>query len=186
MSTASNAVAKPSKPVRKVTIEEKVGGAVLAVMTIVLFAQVFARFILGSSITWSEELARYLFIWLIFLMLGSVTLHGEQIAVDAFVNRLSGGARTVAGIFIIAICTVINVVLLVKGIELTYAQYDLQQQSAAMRLPMWLVYAALPVGMLIMVLRSIQLGVRIFKHEESSFSEPYGATEELLGIERED
>ena len=41
--------------------------ALLSAMTLILAVQVFMRYVMGASLSWSEELARYLFIWLIYL-----------------------------------------------------------------------------------------------------------------------
>ena len=39
----------------------------MSTMTVLLAVQVFMRYVMGASLSWSEEIARYLFIWLIYL-----------------------------------------------------------------------------------------------------------------------
>nr|WP_067294034.1 TRAP transporter small permease [Marinobacterium profundum] len=60
----------------------------LVIMLVAIAYQVFARYVLKSPTFWSEELARFLIVWV--TMLGSATLIRENghISVDFFVNRL--------------------------------------------------------------------------------------------------
>ena len=58
--------------------------ALLAAVTVaVTLLQVVFRYVLGSSLSWSEELARYLFIWVIFLGVASAARRGQHMAVEA-------------------------------------------------------------------------------------------------------
>ena len=57
------------------------------------FAQVVCRFVLNSSLTWSEELCRYLFVEMVFLGAGVCVLEKKHASVDIIVNLLPAGAR---------------------------------------------------------------------------------------------
>ncbi|WP_425095124.1 TRAP transporter small permease [Thalassovita sp. S70] len=48
----------------------------------IMIAQVFARYVLGDSLIWAEELCRYLLIWQTFLVLGMAYTRGEFVALD--------------------------------------------------------------------------------------------------------
>lgn len=69
----------------------------LAGMTLVLGIQVFYRFVLNNSLTWSEELARFMFIWSAFLSIGFCLKEGISLKIDTvitlFPKQLHSGRR---------------------------------------------------------------------------------------------
>jgi len=154
MSTKVETPANESRP--RLTLEEWIGVGLVSAMTVVLFAQVVARFIFHNSITWSEELARYLFIWMNFLLLGSVTLRARHLSIDLLEERLSGRSRRIHLYAVFAVSAIILAIFIYWGMDLTITQWQLGQVSAAMGLPKWIVYAALPVGFTVCLLRLIQ------------------------------
>ena len=54
-----------------------------AIMVVVIFIQVFMRYVMSNSLSWSEELARYCFIWLIYIGISYAVKHHRHIKVDA-------------------------------------------------------------------------------------------------------
>jgi len=64
-------------------------GVSMAIIVCVMIAQVFARYVLGSSLIWAEELCRYLLIWQTFLVLGLAYSHGEFVQLDFLSSALS-------------------------------------------------------------------------------------------------
>ena len=58
----------------------------LSVMSILLFIQVIMRRVVGNSLTWSEELARYLFVWLVYFGISMGANERKHITVDAFMG----------------------------------------------------------------------------------------------------
>lgn len=162
---------------RRFRIEEILGAGLMATMVAVLFVQVVSRFVLGSSLSWSEELARYVFIWLIFLCLGAVTVRGEHIAIDILTDRMPAGAQRVLGQICLVLAFAINCALLVKGFEIAFVIADLGQTSAALSLPMWIVYAALPVGMALTALRGVQASVLLWRRPPREAGTPAAPTD---------
>jgi TRAP-type C4-dicarboxylate transport system permease small subunit len=63
-------------------------GVALALMAILVFGNVVLRYVFNSGITWSEEMSRYLFIWLIFLGSIPALMANEHLGVDMLVKRL--------------------------------------------------------------------------------------------------
>ncbi len=64
------------------------GGSMLVVVA-VMIAQVVARYLLGGSIIWAEELCRYILIWQTFLLIGLAYHQGELVALDLLSHRMS-------------------------------------------------------------------------------------------------
>jgi len=118
-------------------------------MTLVVATQVICRYLLGASLTWSEEASRYLLIWITFLGGSTAFKRGMHTGFDAVVRVLSPGARRAGRpITLLAIVTFLVIVGL-KGMQL--ALFNMAQRSPAMRLPMGTVYLAIPTGCLIML-----------------------------------
>ena len=113
--------------------------------------QVFTRFVLRDPSTFTEELARYLLIWV--GLLGAAYAAGQRkhLAVDLLPTRLAGRARRRLLRFIEACVLVFALaVLVVGGGRLVWVTLYLQQTSAALQVPLGYVYLALPLsGLLI-------------------------------------
>lgn len=122
--------------------------ALMAAMVAVTAAQVFYRYALNQPLTWSEELSRYLFVWIVFLAAWLGFRQGLHLGVNALADRLSPAAtsvmaRLIEGIilaFLLAVLSAADQVLTITA----------RQTSATLRLPMHLVYAAFPVAAALM------------------------------------
>ena len=70
-------------------------GICMALIVVIMIAQVFARYVLGDSLIWAEELCRYLLIWQIFLVLGLAYQRGEFVTLDVVPMQLPPRGRWV-------------------------------------------------------------------------------------------
>ena len=135
-------------------LEEYVLCASLVFTTLVVFAQVIMRSIFNSSLTWSEELTRYIFIWQIWLGVSIAQRDKAHIKVELFNSFVKNEkVRAVVDIFATLILIAFNIFLVAKGYELVQQMIQRGNVSGAMRLPMYYVYAALPVSSFILTLR---------------------------------
>jgi TRAP-type transport system small permease protein len=139
-------------------------GVLLAVMSITIMAQVFSRFVLGSSITWSEELARLLMAYIIFIAAAVALRYQKLIAVEIVPDRLRGRSKTILTIFIQLIGIIFFFILLVQGVEMVQKVH--LQQSAALRLPMSVFYACVPIGAFLLIMNSIAVMIETFTKKE--------------------
>ena len=113
-------------------------------MVTVIFSQVVARYAFSNSLSWSEEIGRYLFVWMTFIGSAIAVRNRLHVSLDMFVAKFPRQIRK--------LCLVISYVsmMIFTGI-LIYGGYlfvmrGSQQISAAMQLPMHYVYIVLPVG----------------------------------------
>jgi len=135
-------------------LEEKLLCASLVFTTLIIFLQIIMRSIFNSSITWSEELTRYIFIWQIWLGVSIAQRDNEHIYLE-IVNNLVKNQKIKECIQVAAnlIMIAFNGFLVVKGFELVRQMMARGNVSSAMRMPMYYVYLALPVSSLLMILR---------------------------------
>lgn len=117
----------------------------------VLF-QVFSRYILGESFTWTEEFARFSLIWM--TIFGAAYLNGkkEHLSMDFLYQKFSkSNQKKVAILIEVLIFLFALVVMVIGGLNLVYTTLHLEQLSGTLRIPLGYVYAIMPFsGFLIM------------------------------------
>lgn len=124
-----------------------------AVMVGVVLAATFFRYVLNSPLTWSEELARYLMIW-IGLVGASVTMrHGEHIRINAVRRRLPGPVRFVGDLLVAGAIAWFLWVMTLYGWE--YALRGSRQISPALGISMQWPLLAVPVAGALMLVQHL-------------------------------
>jgi TRAP-type C4-dicarboxylate transport system permease small subunit len=119
----------------------------MAAMVLCVTWQVVSRYLLGDPSSWTEELARFLLIW-IGLLGASYAYHVKMhLGLDVLTQKLQGNAamwhaRFVHGVVILFAATV----LVGGGLRLMQLTYELRQYSPALDVPMAWVYCCLPVS----------------------------------------
>lgn len=128
---------------------------VFATIVVVVFGQVVSRFLFNAPFSWSEELARYLQVWLIMLGSAACLRKGLHLTVDYAVHSLPHGIKRNLHLLSMAAILFFLGVVFVSGISLIAA--TLNQRTPALQMPIWGVYLAIPVGSLLMLLESVGL-----------------------------
>ena len=124
-------------------------GTLVAAMTITTLLQVIFRYVLNDPLVWSEELARYLFVWIALVGAGAAVRTGGHFGLDLFYRKLPAAARARAAGLVSAVIAVFAATLLVQGIRET-AQASLQF-APSLQVRMHWAYAAIPVGASLML-----------------------------------
>jgi TRAP-type C4-dicarboxylate transport system permease small subunit len=127
---------------------------IFGVILLLTFASVFFRYILNDSIVWAEEVIRYAFIWMFFLSMPEVTRTASHIALDFIPTHLHGNLKIILDIIIEIINNVFLVLVVYYGMKITFV--NMAQGSPALQIPYGCVYAAIPIGGVLMILFSIQ------------------------------
>lgn len=124
---------------------------IMGVMVINVLWQVFTRFVMGAPSSFTDELARYLMIWI--GVLGAAYISGRRmhVAIDLLPMRLNKEKQVKLKIFVNCIIILFCLsALVVGGLRLVYITYILDQHSPALQIPLAVVYAIIPIsGMLI-------------------------------------
>src|SRR5690606_39758959 len=117
-----------------------------AIMTSSITLQVFMRYVMNSSLSWSEELARYCFIWLVFIGNSYGVRMQKHIKVDAILQFLKDKQKIVLGIIANLIFLAFSILIIIYGNQIVQQFLGWGQTSPALHVPMGLIYAATPVG----------------------------------------
>ena len=179
----------------KRVIDTALGWAVAVLMglsVVNVLWQVFTRFVLNDPSAFTDELARYLLIWV--GLLGAAYAAGQRmhLAVDLLPRSLTGARKQAVEVVIQACVFVFAAVVMVwGGVVLVLLQWELGQTSAALRAPLAAVYAVLPLsGVLIAYYAAVALGdhVRMLRHhaprQPSTEEPPARAYAERLRVDR--
>lgn len=126
------------------------------VMVIVVAAQVFMRFVMGSSLVWSEELARYCFIWLIYIGISYGVKKQRHIKVDVVLLLFKDKGKIVMSVVANLIFLAFAIFAIKYGYSLVDKILTFGQTSPGLRIPMGFVYLATPIGMALTSIRLIQ------------------------------
>ena len=146
----------------------------LAAMSIIVIMQVVFRFILRASLPWSEEVSRYLLVWTTFMGGAYAVRQGAHLGIEAFMLLLPKNIRKIVGIFVMACCAVLCVIIVRFSLDLSLLLLRRNQLSPALRIPIGYMYMALPVGMTLFAVRYIQNIVLAIKgfHKKDEAVEP--------------
>jgi TRAP-type C4-dicarboxylate transport system permease small subunit len=131
-----------------------VAGRVTDVLAIVLFvamfscvlAQVVFRYFLGSPLTWSDELARYLFVWCAFLGWAIAARRRSHLAVTIARERMSPRAQAALALVGALAALAFATVLVWHGVRIAGRNWDVE--ATALALTMGVVYAIVPLAAL--------------------------------------
>lgn len=127
--------------------EQAICFAMFLVMLIILFLQVVLRFIFSHSNMWSEELSRYLFIYIVFMASSFAVTQRAHIRIDVLEKIWPRPLRkptAVLGEIIWIAFSVLLTVLSAKYVYLNVAK--LHQMSLGIKVPMAWFWTALPIG----------------------------------------
>ena len=126
-----------------------------SVLTIIVLYAVFMRYVLNLAPTWSEEIARYIMVWMALLGSSIALRQGRHIGLSTLVEQIFGKYTRV--VFFIADLCILAFLVIVVFSGASMAQFVAGQRSPSANLPMWVPYLAVPVGAIFMVLETLIL-----------------------------
>jgi TRAP-type C4-dicarboxylate transport system permease small subunit len=131
----------------------------LAVMVIVTFTQVVMRYVFNNALSWSEEFARYLFIWFSWVGVSAGLNDKAHLKVEALSNALlkKGLIKTNGAVSLVVSLLWLATTLIVTyyGAILVAKQLTLGVVTPAMRMPVWIGYLSIPACGLVVGIRLI-------------------------------
>lgn len=146
-------------------LEETLLMILLVAIALAMMAQVIMRYCLRQSMSWPEEFCRFCFVYSGFISIGYCVRRGKMLRVDILVTFFPKFLQRVLDV-------VGQVVTLVFFSYMSYYAYLATMnsmaggmKSAAMELPMWLLYASVCFGCSLGVIRQIQSLVRLAVHK---------------------
>ncbi len=121
--------------------------AIMSLLVLTVLLQVFMRYVVGSPVTFTEELSRFLLIWLGLLAASYAYRLRMHLALDLLILKLDKKGRTVLNVIIHSLIALFSAVVLVYGgVQLVVLTWVLNQYSPALGVSMAYVYLVLPIS----------------------------------------
>jgi len=137
-------------------LEESLLVALLGTMVVLIGLQVFMRYVVHASLSWSEELARYLFIWATYIGVSYGVRQRAHIRVTAGIGWLSPRGRLAVDLLTHLIFAAFGAIVIWQGLIMTAKITRFGQTSSSLGIPMAWVYGAPIVGFGLVILRLLQ------------------------------
>ena len=196
-----SAQAQPGSKIGRIIdeIEESLIAVILGLMTLVTFANVIARYVFNSNILWALETTVFLFAWLVLLGVSYCVKKNAHLGVDVLVVSLPSGVRRVVTLLAVGGCLVYAILLTIGAWEYWLpffgerAWYEtddipmpeflqwmaplLNEGERWSKLPRFIPYFALPVGMTLLTFRFLQAAWRIITGQQEMLIASHEAEE---------
>jgi TRAP-type C4-dicarboxylate transport system permease small subunit len=134
-------------------LEENLLFFALVFSVFLIFVQVIMRYVFGRSLSWSEELARYLFIWYTWIGTSLAVRKRRHIRIEILTDFLKEKAKLRLELLVLLVWAGFSAFLAFKGLQVGKFLYTSNQTSPALEIPMFFAYAAIPAGCSLMFLR---------------------------------
>lgn len=130
-------------------------GLIAVALFVVVIIQIGGRLI-GNSAPWTEEMTRYIFIWMIFLGVGIGFREAESPRVTFLLKMLPKFIQGI-GRWIYTIGTIgFLLFMVVYGFELVSQQITMNETSSVLLIPMWIIGISIPISAILGVINTIQ------------------------------
>ncbi len=142
---------------KRMTFEEFLAAVLVMLMVSLVTLQVLSRYVLHISLSHTEELVRYLFVWATFIGASGAVYRNRHLSVTGTApeSRFRKHVSLLSGIGAV----LFSCLLIARGISVVMLQARTGQKTAAMGLPMWIIGLAVPLGAAFMLVRILQRAV---------------------------
>lgn len=140
-------------------LNDHIEEALLVVFGTIMVSSIFLQVIMrtvGLSLGWSEELARYCFIWLVYIGVSYAVKKQKHIKIDVLLLILQGKSKMLLQIIGSFVFLLFSTLMLIYGSKITFQLLSWGQSTPALGIPMGFVYLATPVGLGLTTIRLIQ------------------------------
>ena len=125
----------------------------LVLMVIIVFANVVSRYYLHASLAWSEEVARFMLVWLVFIGSFLAYIHDEHLGLDILVTKFPPTLRKIVGLFTNILIIFALYAVMEGGYLLMRDNFD--WLSPAAEIPQGYVYFVVPFVCGLMIVQAV-------------------------------
>lgn len=136
----------------------------LVAMVLITFIQVVLRW-LDAATVWAEELSRYIMLYQVWIGASYAVREDAHIRITALIGKLTGNKRRVSETVVLTLWLIFALWLTAEGVMLVREIAIMGQVSSAMRIPMTIPYASVPIGGALMSIRLVQKLIRDLKSD---------------------
>ncbi len=136
--------------------EKALASILLAAIVLLIFGNVFMRYVMNASLSWGEELTLWLFVWFVWLGVSYAFHTGDHVRITVLRDVLGERARLYADVVIGLLVLGFLLMLTYECIKLIRMPFVASQTSVVLGLPIPILYASAPVGAGLSAIRVIQ------------------------------
>lgn len=137
-------------------LEKVLASILLAAIVLLIFGNVFMRYIMNASLSWGEELTLWLFVWFVWLAVSYAFHSREHVRITFIRDCLAERARLFLDMVIDLLVLAFLVTLTIECIKLIMLPFVASQNSVVLGLPIPILYASAPVGAALSSFRVVQ------------------------------
>lgn len=147
-----------------IRVLEKFLVILMMILTLNVLWGVITRYIFNLQASWTEELARYLMIWIALLGAAYATSKKLHLSIPLIFNYINDKNKRILETFISGLILFFALsVMIVGGIQLMLLTNLLGQLSPALRWPMWMVYSIIPLSGVLVIVFTIKNTIDLWK-----------------------
>ncbi|MEA2116387.1 MAG: TRAP transporter small permease [Thermodesulfobacteriota bacterium] len=132
-------------------------------MAILVAVQVFCRYILNSSLFWSEELARYMLVWLSFLGATVAYYRNLHPGVDALTTRISAAKQRISQLLVHITAMGLALIMVISGTQ--FAWFVRLQISPALSIHKWIILIVIPLSGAVLFVYALAFFLKTLQQE---------------------
>lgn len=153
-------------------LEIVIGSVFLVLMVLFTFLQIIGRYVFPTPLPWTEEMTRYMFVWMTYIALGYAVKMDKHIRILFFRNLFKAKIRLLFDIFSDLVFIVFSYIVTIYSYEMMMTIKQGGQTAISLEfVPMWVLYLVMPVGFFILILRLIQHIIKCIKQMKNCSSE---------------
>lgn len=170
------------------TVENVLAAGTLAAAVLIAFLAILLREVLGIFVFWSEEAIIYLIIFSTFFGAVVTLRHQEHVNVDIAAIFLGKRGKKILALVAATLTLVYLAVIGYFAWLLLFEPFSSDTVTPALKLPLWVVESAVPIGLTLMFLRAIELLVRVARGgvQEDPQEAALEAEAEAIGLDIND
>lgn len=143
--------------------EKLLASLLLAAIVLLIFGNVFMRYVMNASLSWGEELTLWMFVWFVWLGVSYAFHTGDHVRITVLRDVLNERARLMADVVIALLVLGFLIVLTLECIKLIRLPFVASQSSVVLGLPIPILYASAPIGAGLSAIRVVQHLIRTLR-----------------------
>jgi C4-dicarboxylate transporter DctQ subunit len=138
-------------------LEEILISVLLGVATLLVFAQVVARYVFNKGITWAPELVEHFFLWTVMIGASYGFKHGVHLGVDVLMKKLPPVQRRIMALVAVIISLGFTAYMAYLSFFYVHDSYKMELLTIDLEIPVWIPHLALPFGFTMISIRLVQV-----------------------------
>ncbi|MBU0480916.1 MAG: TRAP transporter small permease [Proteobacteria bacterium] len=138
-------------------IEEVLISVLLGAATVLVFAQVVARYLFNKGITWAPELVQHFFLWTVMIGASYGFKHGVHLGVDVLMKKLPQARRRMMALLAVVVSLGFTGYMAYLSFYYVLGSYRMNLITVDLQIPQWIPHLALPLGFFMISIRLAQV-----------------------------